>query len=272
MANPEKETIPEVFPTIIVAAEYGSHVSDLDVDLNQVTDYLRHGGLNDNQILDTTIEFSSVHSKIEKQTEQFGEYKHKKQQIRLFGSKESIVLGYEVGADDQINNSISESLSRTLTHELEHRIAAYDPQTKKAVKKHYRHYAHKPFFLLMGAEVALDWNATALVNMGIIPSATTYNWIPQLALAGIALAKLTGHSYQMAMYINNPDEQRARAAEKNTSTDMVTVQLRGNPDSMRSQLQTVLQEQAAIRDKMDAMELELSLPSEHTDARHKIPE
>ncbi len=53
----EKSKLP-VFPTISVGINYGKTVDNFEPDLQLITDRMRKGGMDDEQILNTSIHFS----------------------------------------------------------------------------------------------------------------------------------------------------------------------------------------------------------------------
>lgn len=124
---------PDVAPTIIVERNYGRYAHGVHFDVEGIAEYLRNGGLTDEEIIDTTVLFSDEHPPYDKgiDSELAGVYEHDKRQLTVYG----IYWTFDAYASLNINSGRAERLrenaNSTLLHELEHRVSSLDEEQQK---------------------------------------------------------------------------------------------------------------------------------------------
>ncbi len=122
------EKMPEVSPTICVAANYGEHVDMFEVDVVGIVHYLRKRGISDQDIESLTIDFTDT-SRLIFGADTLGTYNRDEDVITML-SLESLRKVTRVPY--RLYTEYEEiDLNKTLVHEIEHKVAKGNVELQK---------------------------------------------------------------------------------------------------------------------------------------------
>lgn len=207
--------LPEVFPAVSIDRAYGDKVSDIDIDIAGITDFLRERGARDEDISKLSIHIGRGQlNGVTRGEHAQGRYRHRKKTI------ETNLIHTLRGAS---GDWAEEQHSDTLRHELEHFISHHDEDMEKYIELNDA----TPDSLKLRHHIGAT--AVALVAAGL----TARGYVdsnPDVAkvasLVGVQLASYGGSLVAISRYLRrnwdkydhyrwNPEEQRAFSAERN---------------------------------------------------------
>lgn len=244
----------ESFPAVSVDREYTELVSDFDVDIEAVAEYLRERGLNENEIGALSIHYSaSIQSRKSKSIPQrlLGVYDPKHKAIEVF--RPEVLFSYNAplaeGAKQKMringDTVTNEAMSTTLIHELEHYLDDTNEVHSRQGEAHRRAYVSEwrkmylkntgVFFVGTGALYLAKSRIGDVVADSIESTGGDANWSSialwsaWVASAGLIGARVRrkirneGENMSAKAYRTSPTEIRARAAESEHTRDFMSV-------------------------------------------------
>ena len=211
----------DIFPTVSVDRSYANLVSDIDVDLAAITEYLRTKGLSDSEIMSLSIAFS-------------GTTAEEQGANGLFNKQEKRISLHQRPIDEHT----SVKMTKTLVHELEHFAVIFDDEFQVLLKEYYAGMAQTIVNEMeqgvVGSSLAIG--ERAMKQLGELGSTvfrtdqheaswkTVSKDVIGLGMSALSLVGMVGldllisrrlastHAKKDAeVYKNNPDEIRAHA-------------------------------------------------------------
>jgi len=235
-----QHTSEEIFPAISVDIAYGKYVDDFEVNTDRITQYLRDGGLDDDQISEISIRFSAEPPKRKGDQVTVGNYRKKDRRITISHGEEIATAHYVF--NDERSAEVNDATRDTLVHELEHAVAHHDPEQKAINRKYQRgillsEFKHGLIHNRMAGAIALG---LALENFTDMPHAFGISMI-----VGSAAQMYQNHrdskyhapTRHREQYLNNPEEIRAREAASEASADILALTIKDPMEETRAQLE-----------------------------------
>lgn len=209
----------DIFPTVSVDRSYANLVSNIDVDLAAITEYLRTKGLTDSEIMSLSITFTGTTARKQGANGSFN-----KQDKRISMHQRPI------------DNDTSAKITKTLVHELEHFAVLFDDEFQELLKEYYTRMAQTIVNEMEQGVVgsSLATGERAMKQLGELGSTVfrtdqheaSWKSVPKdligLGMSALSLVGMVGldmlvsrrlastHAKKDAdIYKNNPDEIRA---------------------------------------------------------------
>lgn len=206
------ESLPSTFPAISVGIEHGKHVGSFDVDIAGITQYLREGGVDDEQIEDLDINFSDeITATKASKSVVVGTYRRKENNISIKHFSDVVVNNHlPMGL---LNDYTSSVMSKTLVHELEHMVTMQDESIVKATRKHQIKHLFKDIFQILGTYTAATFATNEIIGNNFDQGEITAPLVG--LLGGLAVLKHKElNRYKSSAYLKNPGEIKSYEAEK----------------------------------------------------------
>ena len=215
----------ETFPTVAVGIKYQDIVDNFDINLDEITNYLRSRGLSDAQITETKILFSDEPCPRDDKGYTLGIYNDRSKTITIYRDDGEM---HDLDGQNDDFSRASTMINKVLTHELEHRVASFDIKQKKLNRKYK--LKRDLFSLRSLSSIAfsggLGVGAYTIYNSYIRPEPTLLEVIAIAGLPGIIALKSVNHIFKNKIfqeYVNSPEEKRARSAKVNHDFVKVTL-------------------------------------------------
>lgn len=239
---------PEFFPTVIIDASIGEHLSDFSVNLDAINTTLLENGLTEEEINDTTIVFKARMPRVSREgTVTQGRYKAKQRRLDNFPARRiQRRIEYLEDAKDQTEREfrlekmgkyLGWDLSETLRHEMEHHIVHVHggmPEQKSLDQRQKTE--------AVGIICTLGANNLTLTDLyeWLSPSETAAQMAASqsiittlvTALSAVALTSRFKHYYKIS-----PEEARARKATDDDLSTYITTRFKIQDEHEADQLQ-----------------------------------
>jgi hypothetical protein len=249
-----------IFPTISVDRSYGESVTSFDVDVEEITDYLRNRGMDDEAISNLTIHFSPEKKKDPTFADLhriFGQYDTEKNHIEVYRPKTMFAYSapfYE-GASKRLhadgNTFTNKEVSSTLVHEFEHYLDDVSGELDDEMTEHHAAFKKDVWKVMIkrtlgsiaigGGFIGADYATRQIVADTIDAQGGDATW-PGLAIAAVGTAaaliairrnnKAAGHDIKVlrqAAYEVSPIEVKARSAASAHDEAFVEIEARSEP-------------------------------------------
>lgn len=210
-------------PTVIVDARLHEHLSELDVNVNAITNTFVEEGMTADQVLDTTILITANKPDAGPGIVGYARYIAKKRQIELYpDSRIKRAVGEFQNAEgysrefmrDKAGKYFGYNLSEHLRHEMEHRIVDAQGGMPEQILHKRRMYAK-------AAGIIATTTATNLTAMHAAESVWPSQSMVELAAKTVGISALSGLATLGAIilrgrhyYATSPEEKRAYDAQE----------------------------------------------------------
>lgn len=205
-------TLPDVYPAISIGLEHGQGIESIEINIAGITEYLRQGGVSDEEIGKTSITLSDTRQPDRDGETTKGNNNRESHVINLFyGEEVACAASAGIPIVDEI---FSAKMTSTLVHELKHSELIHDEELQADVKKLYRSANRKNLAKVMGTYVTtLTAGSVLIENIANTSMATGFNFavIPAGAL-GLLVLKRTRTTTPQQLYDRNPEEALCRQA------------------------------------------------------------
>jgi len=225
-ASAAQHTSEEIFPAISVDIAYGKYVDDFEVNTDRITQYLRDGGLDDDQISEISIRFSAEPPEEDGDRITTGNYAQATRRITVNHSK-SIAAIPRFDNEESVKK-VNDAARNTLVHELEHAVAYHDPKQQATNAAYRRKILWQEY--LRGLRHNYMIGAFAVGIAAEYFTDTPYVFGASILAGSIAQIRQYRHDSKHhapgrrhQQYLNNPEEIRARNAADAAPADIMSI-------------------------------------------------